>query len=35
MFGGDQIMIKVTHAAADGDNVETDAIFTCIVIEWI
>lgn len=32
---GDNIQVKVTYAAADGDNCATDATFTCVVIEYV
>lgn len=35
MFGGDQIMIQVLHEAASGGACETDAIFTCVIIEYV
>jgi len=35
MFGGDQIMIKILHEIAGGDDCETDAVFTCILIEYV
>jgi len=35
MVGGDQVMIKVIHEAAGGDDVETDAVFTCVELEYV
>ena len=35
MIGGDQIMIKILHEAAGGADCATDAIFTCVGIEYV
>jgi len=35
MFGGDTIMIKVLHEGAGGADVETDAVFLCVEIEYV
>ena len=35
MVGGDQIMIKVLHEIAGGADCATDAIFTCVEIEYV
>ena len=35
MIGADQIMIKVLHEAASGPSCQTDAVFTCVIIEYV
>jgi len=35
MVGGDQVMIKVLHEVAGGLDCATDAVFTCVEIEYV
>ena len=35
MFGEDQIMIQVLHESAGGADCETDAVFLCVIIDYV